>query len=243
MAAVTCLAQDIELQASYPMQRGNAYATIRQLRAAEKKDPTSAATRKALGVAYYRAGQQLLFRQKMEEAIAADPGDYLPHYLLGRHFDSDLQDFDRAAGYFRAALERSPKHALSRAYLGHTLEMRGLHAEAVEAYSQATAIQPCLPFAVAGLARLGSATVELMRKALQCGGEDVMLLRALAKSVGEAGSHGEAAAYLERALVLDPSNTALAYQVHRSWLAAGDPVKAAAALETYRKLHDIYGGR
>jgi tetratricopeptide (TPR) repeat protein len=225
MASAACLAQDIELHASYP--------TIRRLRAAEKKDP------KALGVAYYQAGQHLLFRQQMEQAMAADPRDHMPHYLLGRHFDSDLQDFDRAAAYFLASLERNPKHALSRAHLGHTLEMRGLRAEAVEAYSQATAIQPCLPFAVAGLARLGSATVELMRKTLECGGDDVMLLRALAKAVSDA----EAAVYLERALVLDPSNSALAYQVHRSWFAAGDAVKAAAALEVYRKLHDIYGGR
>ncbi len=70
-----------------------------------------------------------------------------------------------------------------------------------------------------------------------------MLLRALAKSLVEAGSHAEAAGCLERALFLDPSNSALAYQVHRTWLAAGDAGKAAAALETYRRLHDIYGGR
>src|SRR5262245_48715169 len=179
MAAASCLAQDIELHASYPQ--------IRQLRAAEKKDPSSLSTKKALGIAYYRAGQHVLFRQKMEEVIAADPSDYLPHYLLGRHFDADLQDFERAEAYFRAAQKLRPQDALSRAHLGHTLEMRGMNADAVAAYSQATALSPCLPFAVAGLGRLGAATVEVMRKTLACAGDDVILLRALAKSLGEAG--------------------------------------------------------
>ncbi len=243
MMAVICLAQDIELLASYPIDRGNAYAAIRQLRAAEKKEPSSASIKQALGVAYYRAGQHLLFRQKMAEAIAADPKHHLPHYLLGRHFDSDLQDFDGAAAYFRAALELRPQHAPSLAHLGHALEMPGRHPEAIAAYSQATAIQPCLPFSVAGLARLDAATLDLMRKTLLCGGDEAMLLRALAKALGDAGEHAEAARYLERALVMDPSNTALAYQFHRAWTAANDSVKAAAALESYHRLHNIYGGR
>ena len=121
--------------------------------------------------------------------------------------------------------------------------MPGLRNEAIAAYSQATAIQPCLPFAVAGLARLNAATLDLMRKTLLCGGGDAMLLRSIAKSLGDAGAHAEAAGYLERALAMDPSNTALAYQLHRAWNAAGEPVKAAASLERYRQLHSIYGGR
>jgi len=243
MLAVSCLAQDIELRTSYPKDRSSVYAAIRRLRAAEKKNPSSVSTKKELGVAYYLAGQHLLFRQKMEEAIALDPGDHLPHYLLGRHFDSALQDFNTAETHFRAALKRRPQHALSLAHLGHVLEMQGRHDEAVTAYRQATAIVPCLPFAVAGLARLKAASVDHMQKTLLCGGDDAMLLRALARALSDAGSHAEAARSLQRALALDPSNSALAYQLHRAWAAAGDPVKAAAALETYRKLHGIYGGK
>lgn len=243
MLTVSCLAQDIELLASYPKDRASAYAAIHRLRDAEKKEPASAPVKKALGVAYYFAGQHLLFRQKMDEAIALDSSDHLPHYLLGRHFDSDLQNFDRAAAYFRAALLRRPEDAPSLAHLGHALEMLGRRTEAEAAYSQAIGVQPCLAFAVAGLARLEAASVDLMRKTLLCGGDDAMLLRALARALTDAGSHAEAAPYLERALALDPSNSAIAYQLHRTWAAAGDPAKSAAALQTYRTLHGIYGGR
>src|SRR3954466_14384739 len=80
-----------------------------------RNDPTTAirALRyagqpKALGVAYYLARQHVLFRDQMKEAIRKDPSDFGPYYYLGRHYDSDVDDAEQGAHWFRGALNRNP---------------------------------------------------------------------------------------------------------------------------------------
>lgn len=228
---IALFAQNIELPASY--------RAVRLARAKERGD-SSAASKKAVGIAYYAAGQHLLFRQKMEEAIAADPTDFEPHYLLGRHYDSDVEDFVRAASLFNAALARNPDHAPSHAFLGHSLELSGDAAGASEAYDRAIGLSSCEAAALAGLARLNRAGIGQLQR---CAGNDPFLLQALARLLSAAGRHSDAAVHLSRALSVDPTNAPLAYQLHRAWLAAGNQTKAADALTAYRRIHGIYGGR
>ncbi len=207
-------------------------------RAAERSAPTAAA-KKALGLAYYAAGQHLLFRLKMNEAIAADSKDYEPHYLMGRHYDSDVEDFEKAAAHFRAAIERNANHAPSHAFLGHAIESAG-GAGARESYQRALALHGCEAAALAGLARLGGVTADRITR---CAGTDAFLLQAAAKLLSGEGKHSESALLLERAIQTDRTNASLAYQLHRAWRAAGDETKAREALTLYDRLNRIYGGR
>jgi len=231
--------QDIELKASYPKSPADVYSTIRRLREREKRRPLTQPERVALGLAYYGAGQHLLFRAAMEKAIAEDPGDPAPHFYLGRHYGSDVQDFARSALHFRAALERkpSPDH---QAYLGHALEMQGDREAALSLYRDAAAADSCHPVAAAGLARLGAARLDRL---LACPSPHPVLLRELAKMLAAANRHAEAARCLEEVLAAEPSNAAAAYQLHRAWRAAGDAAKAGAALERYREISAVYGGQ
>ncbi|MEJ7606369.1 MAG: hypothetical protein WKF37_08890, partial [Bryobacteraceae bacterium] len=89
---------------------------------------------KALGVAYYLAGQQILFREQMAEAIRADPADFGPYYYLGRHYDSDVDNADEAVRWFRLALERNEGYVRARSHLGGCLERLGKTVEAEAAY-------------------------------------------------------------------------------------------------------------
>src|SRR6266851_8231693 len=105
---------------------------------------------KALGVAYYLARQHLLFRDQMKEAIRKDPSDFGPYYYLGRHYDSDLDDAEQAARWFREALNRNPNYARARSHLGNCLERLGRTEEAEVAYRESAS----LPLSQLGLARL-----------------------------------------------------------------------------------------
>lgn len=229
-AILALFAQSIELPASY--------RAVRVARARFAKDP-SPASRKALGIAYYAAGQHLLFREAMEAVIAADPKDFQPHYLLGRHYDSDVEDFGRAAAFFRAAIERNPNYGPSHAYLGHALELSG-DASAAGSYERAIQFNACEPAALAGLARLNRASIAQLER---CPLKDGMLLQALARLLTAAGRNSEAASRLASALAQDPNNAPLAYQLHRAYGAAGETAKAAEALANYKRIHAIYGGR
>lgn len=230
-AAILLRAEGIDLKASYD--------TIRRLRAIEKQGRLTQADRKALGLAYYAAGQHLLFRRAMESAIANDTRDPDPHFYLGRHYGSDVQNFAEAATHFRAVLERKPSPD-SLAYLGHALEMQGNRDAAVPLYRDAVRLEPCHPVAAAGLARLGMASIGDLTK---CASPHPVLLRELAKLFTASARHAEAALCLEKALAAEPSSAALAYQLHRAWRAAGDSEKSEAALARFRQISAVYGGQ
>ncbi|MCU1275756.1 MAG: hypothetical protein JWO48_3187, partial [Bryobacterales bacterium] len=68
------------------IQQREFYPAVRNLRAAEKLEPPHSAVAKNLAIAYYLLDQQQLFEMKMKEAIALDPGDFAPHYYLGRYY-------------------------------------------------------------------------------------------------------------------------------------------------------------
>lgn len=234
-AAITIvLAAQQGIESSLPPS----YRAVRAAREAERRAPAAGA-KKRLGLAYYAAGQHLLFREKMAEVIALDTTDFEPHYLLGRHYDSDVEDFEKAAAHFRAALERNPRHAPSHAFLGHSLESSAREG-AREAYRRAIELNACEPAALAGLARMGGATSQQL---VRCAGNDAFLLEAAAKMLSTEGKHAGAAALLARALAVDRTNAPLAYQLHRAWRAAADEAKAREALAVYERLNRIYGGR
>lgn len=217
----------------------SSYAEIRRLRAIEKQGRLTQADRKRLGLAYHAAGQHLLFRRVMLDAIAADARDAEPHFYLGRHYASDVSDFAQARGYFRAAAERKPLPEY-QAYLAHSLEMLGDKDEALGLYRKAAAGNPCETVALAGLARLGAITPG---KIAACKPAHPVVLRELAKLLSAQGRHAEAASYFERVLAIEPASASNAYQLHRAYKAAGNESKANAALAEFKRLSSIYGGQ
>ncbi len=198
---------------------------------------------KALGVAYYLAGQHLLFREQMAAAIRIAPDDFGAYYYLGRHYDSDVGDSEAAAKWFRLALERNGGYARARFYLGNCLERLGEEAEAEIEYLASLSVAQSL----VGLARLrlgagdARAASGFVQKAMEMDPRDVSAPKLAARIFSALDKPRDALRALETAASLAPRNTAIRYQLWRAYRAAQEPLKAAAALSEFERLRAIYG--
>jgi protein O-GlcNAc transferase len=215
--------------------RREAPAAIRLLRPANQP--------KLLGVAYYLAGQHLLFRDQMHEAIRRDPLDFGPYYYLGRHYDTDSSDAQTAAGWFRRALERHPGHARSRSYLGFCLERLAQPEAAAAAYTAT----PSLLNSQLGLARLRLAAgqpaeaLPYATRAIAIDPADPAAPKLAARIYTDLGRRPEAVAALETAARLAPADATIRYQLFRLYQANAETQKAATARAAFERLVRIYG--
>lgn len=198
---------------------------------------------KLLGVAYYMVRQHLLFRQQMEAAIRATPGDFGPYYYLGRHYDTDVDNPEEAAKWFRLALERKPDFTRARAYLGFCLERQGKTAEAGQEYRQSLR----MPQSLAGMARLrlaagdSAGALEWIEKAMKNPAHDVAAAKLAARIYTDAGRHADGISALEEAARLAPRDATVPYQLWRAYQAGGDTEKAAKAQAAFERLRSTYG--
>jgi anaphase-promoting complex subunit 3 len=210
----------------------------RAIRALRKTDDP-----KALGLAYYAAGQHILFRQKMDEAIRRDAADFAPYYYLGRHYDSDVDNADEAIRWLRLALERNPTYSLARSHLGNCLERLGKTAEAEAAYNASLNV----PLSLIGLARLRLAADDtasalvFVQKAIALDARDVMALKLAARIYGMLDRPQEAVQALESAALQAPRDASIPYQLARFYKSIGDAAKSANALREFERLRTIYG--
>jgi tetratricopeptide (TPR) repeat protein len=213
----------------------DAHAAIRAFRRADEP--------KLLGVAYYLAGQYLLFRDQMLEAIQRNPNDFAPYYYLGRYYNSDLDNAKEAVHWFNEAVTRNPSFQPARAHLGNCLERLGRTDEAEEEYLAAAS----MPQSQLGLARLrvaagdASGALALIEKA-QAGDRLNAAAPKLAARVYSALNRPQDSIHsLETAAMLDPRDPSTQYQLYRAYQSIGDPVKAASAFREFERLRAIYG--
>jgi protein O-GlcNAc transferase len=198
---------------------------------------------KPLGVAYYLAGQHLLFREQMAEAIRRDPEDFGPYYYLGRHYDSDVDNAEEAARWFRLALDRNPEYVSARSYLGSCLEKLGKTVEAEAAYKASSTES----LSQVGLARLrladgdAASALPFVQKAISLDSRNVSALKLAAQIYGRLNRSRDSVEALESAAVLAPRDASIHYQLARAYQSVGDPAKSAAALRNFERLRAIYG--
>jgi protein O-GlcNAc transferase len=215
--------------------RNDATSAIRTLRHAGQP--------KALGVAYYLAWQYLLFRDQMAEAIRRDPDDFAPYYYLGRYYDSDLDDAEQAARWFREALNRNPDHERARSHLGNCLERQGRMEEAEEAYRASASV----PLSQLGLARLmlaagdNASALPFVERAVAGDPRDSAAPKLAARVYTAVGRPRDAVRALENAARLAPHEASTHYQLYRAWQSLGDGAKAGMALREFERLRDVYG--
>jgi tetratricopeptide (TPR) repeat protein len=215
--------------------RNDATSAIRTLRHAGQP--------KALGVAYYLARQYLLFRDQMAEAIRRDPDDFAPYYYLGRYYDSDLDDAEQAARWFREALNRNPDHERARSHLGNCLERQGRMEEAEAAYRASASV----PLSQLGLARLmlaagdNASALSFVERAVAGDPRDSAAPKLAARVYTALGRPREAVRALESAAALAPREASTQYQLYRAWQSLGDSAKAGMALREFERLRDVYG--
>jgi Flp pilus assembly protein TadD len=179
----------------------------------------------------------------MAEAIRRDPSDFGPYYYLGRHYDSDLDDAEQAARWFREALKRNPNYARARSHLGNCLERLGRTEEAEAAYRASAS----LPSSQLGLARLmlaagdSASALSFAQKAVAGDPGDSAALKLAARAYTNLNRPRDAARALEGAAVLDPRDASTQYQLYKAYQSLGDPVKTASALRQFERLKAVYG--
>lgn len=198
---------------------------------------------KALGVAYYLARQHVLFREQMAEAIRLSPEDFGAYYYLGRHYDSDIDNAEEAAKWFRLALERNRDFGLARSYLGGCLERLGQVAAAEIEYSASKSV----PQSLIGLARLhlGSgdapAALRLIQKAMEMDPRDAGAAKLAARIYRSLDRPEDVIQALQTASKLAPHDASIRYQLWRAYQAAGEIEKGEAALREFKQLQAVYG--
>jgi tetratricopeptide (TPR) repeat protein len=198
---------------------------------------------KALGVAYYLAGQKILFREQMAEAIRRSPDDFGPYYYLGRYYDSDVDDPEEAARWFRLALEKRASYAPALSHLGNCLERTGKTVEAEAAYNGSLTV----PLSLIGLARLRltagdpASALAFIEKAIRLDPRDSMALKLAARSYRELDRPHDAVRVLESAALVAPRDASVRYQLVRLYQSIGEPAKSSAAFREFERLRAIYG--
>ncbi len=215
-----------------------AHANVRRLRTLERTGTAlTLPQRIELAMSYHAAGQHLLFRNILEECRSQHLGEAEVHFLLARHYGSDVQDWGKAVRYFRAAVALR-RDGRTLAYLANALETAGQPGEALPLYKEALQLTPCQPLALTGLARLREVTADAT---LACQPRDPHLLTETAKLLTAGGRLADAAAALEQAAAAAPRDPAIPYRLYRLYQDTGQPGKAKAALDRYRVLRAVYG--
>jgi tetratricopeptide (TPR) repeat protein len=233
------------------LQRGSLYSAVRHLRQAEKLRPPGNAVQKVLGLAYLELGQNLLFQQKMNEAIGLDPADFSPHYCLGRYLQSHKKHHEEATGHYRLVLERKPDHYEALYYLGLASEAAGEAAQANALYQRAaTAAERAgrtfsLPYQ--GLSRLHRLN-NRPESALQYMRQAVLLEPKLPDNQLELGKVyvalkrlPEAVEAFQASLALDATQSSPYYQLFTVYRRLGEGQAAEQALAEFKNTTACYG--
>jgi tetratricopeptide (TPR) repeat protein len=238
-------AQALEVAIDHPAQQllrqGDTFTAIRQLRAAEARNPRDGNTVLLLAYAYYLAGQKRLFAQKAAAAVPLLPQSPEPHYALGRYYLDDVGRCDRASAEFRLALARNPEHASALYHLGWCHELDQQPEEAARLYTRASSWLGHL-----GLARLALAAQQ-PEKALASAQTaarlqpDAFMVHALLGKIRQSqGDCRQAIPAFERAAALDPTDAPILYQLARCAATLGNSALQRETLRRYERLRALY---
>jgi protein O-GlcNAc transferase len=197
-----------------------------RLREAVAKDPGKAAAR-------HRLGRLLIFQGKPADAVAElsraaelEPDAVDVRLDLGRALEAG-GDLPRAEATYRQALERDPNASLAHYLLGTLLARTGHRKEGSEHvafYRRAFAAEQEARFRSGSRqAELNLGWTELKKNRFEEAlaqfnrhPDDAEALRGAAQALAGLGRHAEALRALERAVLLDPDNRALRYELDRA---------------------------
>ena len=207
-------------------ETGRLDEAAQRLREAVAKDPAKAAAR-------HRLGRLLIFQGKPSEAVVElsraseiQPGAVDILLDFGRALEAS-GDVSLAEATYRRALDREPKTPLAHYLLGTLLARTGKREEAtkhVALYQRAFAQDQQARFrSGARQAELNLGWTELKRNRFTEAlaqftrhPDDAEGLRGAAQALAGLGRHVEALRALERAVLLDPENRALRYELERA---------------------------
>ena len=175
----------------------------RDLDAAGKMAPGNAGLLYLKAQLEFRGGKYREAREHLQEILRVAP-DHFPSLLLSGAVELALGAFEQSERQLRRYLDRNPNDAYARKLLAATLMKLKQPQRAIDALAPALGKSP----------------------------NDLQLLVLLGEAYGQAGKHGKATEFLQRAAALDPKNAALQTRIGVSRLALGDTKEGIASLES-----------
>ena len=224
------------LLGSILQEEGDGPGSIAQLTAAVKLRPESAEAQNALGEAYKAAGDTSAARPPLERAIALDPKFAQPHVNLGLIFleagdlDQAAKHLDRAIALLGSKPDAAYPHYLRAkvcsnldqisAALGHLQQAVRLRPDFAEAWSDLGDVRKTLLDDAGALAAFA--------RAVELAPDDAVAQTRLGSQYLDGGNAHLAAAHLQEAARLDPTNQSTLYVLQRALRADGQNQPADA---------------
>ncbi len=225
-------------------------AAIRSLRRAQTLGLQDPQLPKTLGLAYYAIHQFILFREQMQKAIEATPGDAWPYYYLGVYDITVTENYQEGLKRFGEALSREPNEFRILSYHGFCQEILGALSLARRDYEAAIRLVEqrnarfSLPYQRMALLLAESDPVLALRFAKTAAEQEDEIANnhlVLAKLYEDQGRTNDAVDALKAAVQADPTQASPHYRLHRLFTKLGNEKAAAEALEEFQNLSKLYG--
>jgi len=229
------------------LRQGRSFAAIRAFEESlQRRDDAGAHL--LLAEAYFKLGQDQFFWEEIEIAKKMAPEESGIYYLAGLYVFQTEDAYDKAAVWFRQALERNSGHVLARCYLAlclralqQDLEAASLLLEAVGPESRAGAESVILLQLLVSLELDLGRTSEAFAHAtlaarLAPGSAKVQL--GLGRAAWHIQDQGIALHALKTAAKLDPRLPDPHYLLGRIYAAQGDGRGAAEELARFKELKE-----
>lgn len=205
-----------------------------------------------LAEAYYELGQKQFFWEEIDAARKRSPQESGIYYLAGLFCFQTEQANEKAAVWFRTALDRNPKHLLARCYLALCLQAMQQYKEAESTLlaavgddSQANA-QTVTPLQLLVSLELEmnqpADALRYARRAAQIAPNAEKVQLALGKAAWATHDQTTALAAFRAAGALDPESPESHYLLSRVYTAQGQDQLAQQEITIFKRLRQLYHG-
>jgi len=233
------------------LRRGRSFAAIRALEDSLRRQQDAGA-HLLLAEAFYELGQKQFFWEEIDAAKSMTPQESGIYYLAGLFCFQTEQANEKAAEWFRKALDRNPKHLLARCYLALCLEAMQQYKEAestlLEAVGSASQMSADT---ITPLQILVSLELEMnqpldalnyAKRAAQITPHSEKVQLALGKAAWATHDQTTALAAFKAAGDLDPESPEPHYLLSRVYAARGQDQLAQQEITIFKRLRQLYHG-
>jgi tetratricopeptide (TPR) repeat protein len=233
------------------LRQGRSFAAIRAFEDSLRKREDAGA-HLLLAEAYYELGQKQFFWEEIDAAKKMAPQESGIYYLAGLFCFQTEQANEKAAEWFRMALDRNPKHLLARCHLALCLQAMQQYKEAESTLLGAVgSVSGVNAQALPALQLLVSLELEMnqpsdalnhARLAAQIAPNSVNVQLALGKAAMATHDQSTALAAFKAAGALDPESPEAHYLLSRVYTAQGQAQMAQQEITTFKRLRQLYHG-
>jgi tetratricopeptide (TPR) repeat protein len=233
------------------LRQGRSFAAIRAFEDSLRKREDAGA-HLLLAEAYYELGQKQFFWEEIDAAKKMAPQESGIYYLAGLFCFQTEQANEKAAEWFRMALDRNPKHLLAQCHLALCLQGMQQYKEAESTLLAAVGnVSGTNAQALPALQLLISLELEMnqpsdalnhARLASQIAPNSVNVQLALGKAAMAAHDQPTALAAFKAADALDPESPEAHYLLSRVYRAQGQDQMAEEEIATFKRLRQLYHG-